>query len=159
MDGTEPLTMFTGEFRHTIDQKNRLALPSAFRVSARGTPIQSWKIASAKALHEEALYLYPRATWDEIVREKFSKISMGSDEGQFFMREFVATSKDAETDAQGRIVIPADLKEKAGLDASVLVRGALPRIEIWDPTKYDEWVERNRPPVEKVREVMRNIGL
>ena len=159
MDVQEPLTSFTGEFRHTIDQKNRLALPSAFRATAHGTPISAWKIASAKALHEETLYLYPRATWDEIVRDKFSKISMGSDEGQFFMREFVATSKDAETDAQGRITIPADLKEKAGLDASVLVRGALGRIEIWDPKIYDEWVDRNRPSIEKIREVMRSIGL
>ena len=57
-------------------------------------------------------------------------------------RIWAANSAEVEIDRQGRMPIPSHLREFAGLDAEVLVHGAIDRVELWNPTA---WAERVMP--------------
>jgi MraZ protein len=55
-------------------------------------------------------------------------------------RIWASNSAEVEVDRQGRMPIPAHLREFAGLDAEVLVHGAIDRVELWNPTAWSERV-------------------
>ena len=128
--------MFMGEYSHNIDAKGRMIVPSKFREQLGD------EFVVTKGL-DGCLFVYPNEEWQNI-EEKFRNVPLTSKDARKFSRFFFAGATTCEVDKQGRILLPAVLREFAGLEKEVVSVGVLKRIEIWDKnswqaiTSYDD---------------------
>jgi MraZ protein len=122
--------MLIGEYQHNIDAKGRIIMPSRFREDLGDGFILT------KGL-DNCLFVYPKEEGAVLVeRIKALPLSKSRDLQRFLF----AGAAEVEPDKQGRIVIPANLREYAGLDRDITVIGATPRAEIWDSLRWKERV-------------------
>ena len=124
--------MFTGEYNHTIDAKGRLIVPAKFREQLG----ESFVIT--KGL-DGCLFVYSQEAWAN-VEKSFTSQNGETTAGyaRKFMRFFFAGACECEVDKQGRILIPANLREYAGIDKDVVSAGVLNRVEIWSKDRWQE---------------------
>ena len=120
-----------GRHEYQIDAKGRVSLPSAFRraVSEKPLVLLQWQ--------ESHLDLFPEETWVEIRRNLLSHRRARKDGGAY-LRRITSSAVEVEPDKHGRIRIPLWLLERAGLGDTVLFIGALDRIELWNPARFDQ---------------------
>jgi MraZ protein len=123
------LTGFLGRYEYQLDQKGRVSLPADYRRKAEGT---RFVLLQWESTH---LTLFPADVWEE-VRGRLLELRRNRPELTTLLRDVTSRAADVEPDRQGRILIPAWLKEKAGLDGGVLLVGAMDRVELWDPETF-----------------------
>ena len=141
--------MFMGEYNHTIDAKGRLIIPARFR------ELLGEEFVLTKGL-DGCLFVYPNEEWQNI-EEKFRNVPLTSKDARKFSRFFFAGATTCEVDKQGRILLPAVLREFAGLEKEVVSVGVLQRIEIWDKNR---WQDTNTyDDMDEVAEHMAELGL
>ena len=124
--------MFMGAYRHTIDAKGRLIIPVKFREELGP------EFVLTKGL-DGCLSAYPNSEW-KILENKLRALPLNDKDSRAFVRFFVSSATQCELDKQGRILIPAILREFAGLSKDVVLSGSLERLEIWSKEK---WAENN----------------
>ncbi len=122
---------FLGKHIHSLDSKGRVSIPSKFRRATGEVFIVTRGL-------DGCLFLYPRDEWEGVIA-KFRSLEWTDDDPRFFSREFTAFASEVIVDSHGRIVIPQELREIAGLEGEALFIGAIDRIEIWHPTSYHEY--------------------
>ncbi len=122
--------MFLGEFEHNMDDKGRLAVPARFReglgdgvVITRG--------------FDRCLMGFPRLTWEQLAQQ-VSSLSLGQSDARNIRRLLFSGAADVQLDRQGRILIPQNLREYAGLGEQVIVTGLNTHFEIWSDTRWRE---------------------
>lgn len=120
--------MFMGEYNHTIDAKSRIIVPSRLRESLGDTFVVTLGL-------EGCLFVYPNDEWNRFVGE-LMKLP-GTKEARQLQRFFMAGAAECEVDKQGRILIPAKLKEHAALEKDVVFLGMMNKIEIWSRDRYE----------------------
>jgi MraZ protein len=120
-----------GNFSPRIDKGSRLILPAKFRNQLK----QGVVITPGQ---ERCLYIFPISEFQTIY-EKIKSTPLESKQARDFIRSFTDGAEDQIPDKQGRITIPARLKEFASLDNEVVVKGAITRLEIWNPQKLDKY--------------------
>ena len=125
--------MFTGEFRHTVDDKGRLAVPARFRAQLEGGAVVSRWIDGCLAIHT-------RTGWDALAA-RVAGLPITDAGARLFQRQIFGGALEAELDRQGRVLLPAYLREEAGLNDEALVVGARDHAEIWAP---DRWAAYSR---------------
>jgi MraZ protein len=125
-----------GSFRHQIDDKGRISLPASFR---RDAPDQPFVLVQA---HADALTLYPSATWSE-VEGRLRDLLRLQPGARPYVLGITANAVEVAPDKQGRILIPQRLLTAAGLQDSALLVGAIDRVEVWSPERFDETISRN----------------
>ena len=141
--------MFMGEYNHTVDTKGRLIIPSKFREQLGEDFIVT------KGL-DGCLFVFPQDEWLAF-EEKLRTLPLTQKGARQFTRFFVAGATPCELDKQGRILLPATLREFAGLDKEVVLTGMLNRIEIWSK---DKWMENNSfDDMDDIAEQMTDLGL
>ena len=141
--------MFMGEYNHTIDAKGRLIVPAKFR------EILGDNFIVTKGL-DGCLFVYPNDEWQKF-EEKLQTLPLTNKNARQFTRFFLAGAADVELDKQGRILLPAVLREFAGLEKEVVSVGVLKRIEIWDKNR---WQDTNTyDDMDEVAEHMAELGL
>ena len=141
--------MFMGEYNHTVDTKGRLIIPAKFRESLGD------EFVVTKGL-DGCLFIYSQEEWKNI-EEKFRNTPLTTRDARKFSRFFFAGAATCELDKQGRILIPAVLREFAGLEKDVVLAGVFNKIEIWSK---DRWLdEGNYDDMEEVAEHMAELGL
>ena len=141
--------MFKGEYNHTVDTKGRLIVPSKFR-EALGE-----MFVVTKGL-DGCLFVYPNEEWQNI-EDKFREIPLTTKDARKFSRFFFAGAADCEVDKQGRILLPAVLREFAAIQKEVVLVGVLNRIEIWS---RERWLDENTyDDMDEVAEHMAELGL
>lgn len=141
--------MFMGEYSHTVDTKGRLIIPSKFR------ELLGDEFIITKGL-DGCLFVFPQKEWTAF-EEKLRTLPLTQKGARQFTRFFVAGATLCELDKQGRILLPATLREFAGLDKDVVLAGMLNRIEIWSKTK---WTENNaNGDMDEIAEQMSDLGL
>ncbi|MDR1920458.1 MAG: hypothetical protein LBS31_01760 [Candidatus Adiutrix sp.] len=123
----EPFS-FIGEFAHSLDDKARLALPGKLREELQKSARPDEVTASANK--EGYVALYPYEQWLKI-EEKLSEIP-DTRTRMITTRGLVGKAKRVPVDKLGRLVIPQELREMAGLSREVTVLGGIYKIEIWD---------------------------
>jgi MraZ protein len=119
-----------------MDEKGRVSLPSAFRRGGGDGDrfiLLQWE--------RPYLTLFPEARWSEIEARLLEYRKTGR-EAMNQVRMLFSGLVEVSLDKQGRILVPAALKEAAGLDSSVLLLGISDRVELWDPETYDTTVEQ-----------------
>ncbi len=130
--------MFTGEFRHSVDEKGRLAVPIRFRGAlASGAQVSKWI--------DGCVALFPMAVW-EVLAEKTAALPVTDKDARTFQRFLFGAAFPVSLDPQGRFVLPGTLREFAGLGTEVVVIGARDRIELWSPQRWDQYSQQMDQP-------------
>ena len=122
--------MFMGEYSHSIDAKGRLIMPAKFREQLGDEFIVTKS-------PDKCLYIYSNDDW-RVFEEKLATLPITNKETRQFVRFFLAGAADCEVDKQGRILLPANLREYAGIDKEVVSVGVYSRVEIWSKDRYLE---------------------
>jgi len=125
--------MFRGRFDHTIDSKGRLSIPRVFR----GELVAGEESPPMLVNKKDHLALYPAEVWAAEEQRLTAKSSLDPDAQK--LRLFYASGSVAcPVDSQGRILVPAFLRDHASLDNKVIVAGVYEHIEIWSPSRFAE---------------------
>jgi MraZ protein len=125
---------FLGRYDYQLDPKGRVSLPADFRKEAEGV---RFVLLQWEPTH---LTLFPQEVWDE-VQNRILALRRTQPGVLNRLRRITARATHVEPDKQGRILIPAGLKDAVGLDGVVVVTGNVDRIEIWDPEIFARTVE------------------
>ncbi len=140
--------MFTGEYNHTIDAKGRLIIPSKFREQLGN------EFVVTKGL-DGCLFVYSHDEWQRI-EASFREKPLTSKDARKFMRFFFAGAATCEVDKQGRILLPANLREYARIDKDVVSAGVFSRVEIWSK---ERWLENgDYEDMDEIAEHMAELG-
>ena len=127
----EGKAVFLGTYEPKLDDKARLILPARFRDQLAGgvviTPGQ-----------EHCLYLFPLAEFERIYNE-MRQAPVTHKQARDYIRIMMADALDQIPDKQGRVNIPAKLRQYAGLDKDLAVIGVGPRAEIWDLETWNRY--------------------
>ncbi len=115
--------MFMGTANNSIDEKNRMIVPSKLRAELGSRCILT------KGL-DKCLYIYKSEDWDKQM-EKISKLPESDPKVRAFIRHFCANAAECEFDKQGRIIIPQELKSYAKIEKELVTMGAMSKIEVW----------------------------
>ena len=141
--------MFMGEYSHTIAAKGRLIIPSKFREQL------GEEFVLTKGF-DGSLSIYPNDEWAAF-EEKLRALPLTNKNARTFSRFFVAGATSCELDKQGRILVPATLREFAGLEKDVVLTGNINRIEIWSKEKWNE--NSNYDDMDAIAESMEEMGI
>jgi MraZ protein len=126
--------VFFGAFSHRLNSKNQVTVPSRLREAV--DEAKEGKGFYLFVAEPNCLYLFTPRGIEEVVERARSKWSGAK---QDFLRMFYSKIAPVECDAQGRIVIPAQMKEAAGIDKDVVFVGAHRRVELWNPQSWDQY--------------------
>ena len=127
--------MLSGEYRHAIDLKGRIIIPSKIRGEMGNT------ITITRGL-DGCLFGYSEKTWESIM-EKLNTLPFTKRDARNFTRFFTSGAITLEFDKQGRINIPNYLSDYATLLKEVVIVGVINRIEIWSKEKWEEFMNNN----------------
>jgi MraZ protein len=127
--------MFMGEYKPALDEKGRVAIPARMRKAfGEDAPIDKLIITYGFG---KCLMAYRESDWADFVKNKLVRASESMQDGIRLMRFFVGGAFECELDKQGRIIIPAYLKEYAGIEKDITIIGLYNRVEIWGREQYD----------------------
>ncbi len=129
--------MFKGHYVNTINDKGRLSIPSRFREVLDGDNLVH--VVLTKGL-DTCLTAYPPHEW-ELTEQRVARMSSGNKVALMYKRHVVGSAEECQIDAQGRILIPASLRDYAGLKKKCLLVGITDRFEIWDQETYDAFMK------------------
>ena len=132
---------FLGEYEATLDPKGRFLLPAGFKKQLPGEGGNQFVINRG---FEKCLSLYPMISWEPIY-ERISKLNDFDHKVREFRRYFLNGATQLELDTAGRLLVPANLKEHAGLEKDIVLVAAVNKIEIWDKSKYQQFFESFSP--------------
>ena len=121
--------MFMGEYNHTIDTKGRLIIPSKFR------EVLGDDFVVTKGL-DGCLFVYDNTEWSAF-EEKLKALPLMNKESRKFVRFFLAGAASVEVDKQGRILLPAVLRDFAGITKDAVLVGVGNRVEIWSKDRWE----------------------
>jgi MraZ protein len=123
--------VFTGEYRHAVDDKGRIAVPSRFRAQLAGNVVVArWM--------DSCLAIFPVAAWEELAA-KLAGLPMTDPNARLLQRQLFAGAFETELDRQGRVLVPQNLRDHAGLEGEALVLGSRDHAEIWAPARWAEY--------------------
>ena len=143
--------MLLGEYRHNVDVKGRVSVPSKFREDLG----QSFVVT--KGL-DNCLFMYSKAEW-ETFEEKLKQLPLTNADARTFIRFFFAGATEVEVDKQGRINIPQVLRDYAEIKKDVVIAGVATRAEIWDSDAWDKYTSSEALNVSNIASQMSNLGI
>jgi MraZ protein len=120
---------YRGSYLHKIDEKGRLGLPAQFRRDGEQTLV-------LVHVFPENLSLFPEEAWAG-VEENLARAMRGTAEERRWALRVTANTQDVTTDKQGRILVPQKMQAAVGIDGAALVVGALNKIELWNPERFE----------------------
>lgn len=141
--------MLTGEFQHSIDIKGRMIMPAKFRDEL------GEKFVATKGL-DKCLFIFPLSQWEELDKQ-LSELSLSK--GREIQRFFYGGMTNCEIDKQGRILIPANLRDYAELEKDIIVIGLNKRAEIWSKSNWDKQNEKFIMDTNEVALQMEELGI
>lgn len=124
------LNMLYGRFNHSLDSKGRVIIPARFRSSLGDV------VVITRGYDIRCLNLYSKTEWVKRMA-KLKAIPASDEQGQKFIRYFLGNAEPCIPDKQGKILIPAHLREAAELEKEITLSGMGDRVEIWNRTIWE----------------------
>jgi MraZ protein len=121
--------MFLGRFLHALDTKGRVAIPARYREALAEGVVVTRGI-------DRCLSVFPMATWLPLAA-KVDALPITDPDARTFRRMVFAEAARLELDAQGRILLPPELRRFAELDRDAFVVGVNTSLEIWNPERWN----------------------
>ncbi len=132
------MSVFLGEFSHSLDDRGRLSLPKKIREE-----LESVEVILTRGF-EACIFGYQKSTWLNDTKKQL-EIPVFEERGRNLRRFTFSGAVPVEMDKLGRVLIPANLKEYAGIKNEVMVIGAGDHFEIWDSKKWKEYQKTINP--------------
>ena len=146
-------TSFTGEFRHSLDERGRVAVPARFRPRlAAGATLARWL--------DGCLGLFPQDEW-ETLSARIAALPVTNPQARAFGRFMFSGAVEADLDRQGRVLIPGYLHEYAGIapGGEVVVVGSHSRVELWAPAAWQPYRSGIEENPESLAEHLAGLGI
>lgn len=142
--------MLLGEYRHNLDSKGRLIMPSKFREDIGD------EFIITKGL-DNCLFVYPKSEW-EIIEEKLKKLPLTNKEARSFIRFFFSGACECSLDKQGRMLIPQNLRDYCKLEKESVIIGVSNRLELWSEPQW-ELYNQEELNYDSISEKMEELGI
>jgi len=143
--------MFMGEYQHAMDEKGRLIVPAKFREGL------GEKFVITRGL-DNCLFVYPMEQWKQL-EDKIKELPTSHADTRAFVRMFFSGAVEAELDKQGRVVIPAHLREHARIERDLYVIGVSTKVEIWAKETWESYSSQAQQSYESIAEKIIDIGI
>ncbi len=143
-------TVFVGTFRHSVDEKKRVAIPAKWRAAVKGSQ-EFYVLPDPK----NCLVVMPASAMEKML-ERADDISIGEYKRRDVVRVIASRAHGSACDSQGRIALTEELKRHAGFDKEAVLVGTLNRFEIWSPAR---WAKVDRNAMQKFSEAAKQVGL
>ncbi len=140
-----------GTARHSMDAKGRMSIPAKMRDGIGS------QFVVTRGL-EKCLYVYSSEAWDEFTA-KLDALGDSKANVRSVKRFFLASAEDCELDAQGRTLIPPELRKMAGLEKEVVIVGNGNRLEIWNQEEWDKLNSSEEMSREHIQSILDNSDL
>ncbi len=126
---------FIGTYELKADAKGRIMLPVALKKQLAESLHDGFVLK--RAVFNACLELYPLKQWEALM-EKVNKLNRFNKKNNDFIRRFTAGVRLIDIDATGRLLIPKDLVQHAGINREIVISSAVNILEVWDKTRYEE---------------------
>jgi MraZ protein len=136
--------MFMGEYRHSLDDKGRLIIPSKFREGLGASFVVTRGL-------DHCLFAYTRSEWS-LLEQKLKSLPFTRADARAFTRFFFSGAIEVELDKQGRISLPAHLREFAKLEKECVVIGVSNRVEIWSRDNWESYYASSEQSFNEIAE-------
>jgi MraZ protein len=143
--------MLLGEYNHNVDEKGRVSVPAKFREDLGASFIVT------KGL-DSCLFIYSKIEWNTF-ETKLKDLPLTNPNARNFIRFFFSGATECELDKQGRINIPQNLREYAGLNKDLSIIGVSTRVEIWDREKWNKYTSSDNMNLDEIAIQMSNLGI
>lgn len=147
--------MFRGWFEHSINGKGRVSIPAVFR-DALGAQDADRVIVTTNVV-ARSLVVYPLSTWAEF-EQRLRQAPQFDEKVQRFRRIYVAGAMECAIDKLGRIVLPARLREQAGIEAEVVFAGDIEKFQIWARSEWELVRQADLEQLDDVSRTLANLG-
>jgi len=137
-----------GEFRHSLDAKGRVFLPARWREELGDVVVITQGL-------DRCLFLMSRPRFEEFA-QRFDELPVERKDARAYSRIFFSKASEEQVDTQGRITIPANLRDLATLGKELVLSGVSRRAEIWDRTLYESYQGN---VVERYEEIAETLDL
>jgi len=147
--------MFRGLHQHTIDLKGRINLPAKFRdfMAIQGED----KLIVTTSI-DPCLVVYPVIEWQQF-EDKLSRLPQFDPNVVKLKRIYVAAAAECVVDKQGRLLIPQELREYAGLAKDIIFAGMIQTCELWAKDRWQENAQQARAEASEVAKALGALGL
>ena len=142
--------MFVGKYNNSIDSKSRVIVPAKFRDELEGRCI------IAKSL-DRCLTIYPLAQWEKFAEEKLEILPAGNPQARKLKRHFYSSAAECDVDKQGRLTIPQELKEYAGIEKELITVGSDKTIEVWSREHWEDELDPDTGELMNASEVAESM--
>jgi MraZ protein len=146
--------MFRGRYQHTIDPKGRLSVPAKFRDA-----LAQYEGALIVVANENALEVHPLEEWERL-ENRINEQSQFDPEVRKLGRLYISRAHEVALDSAGRILLPPESRQQAGLGKDVTLVGPGRRFfEVWDRTRFEEYERLNGEVLPSLFERLSRLGV
>ena len=139
---------FLGEYDVPVDAKGRFFVPADFR---RKLPPEAAETFVVVRGFDRCLTAYPQHIWEQTA-EKLLRLPQNDRNVRLLMRGMLSQAAEVKLDRQGRATLPKKLLDRVGISSSMVVIGALNKLEIWKPEDWNQFIGDADPAMEEVAE-------
>ena len=132
--------MFIGSFKYSVDAKGRVSIPAKLRKYVNPEANDTFILTRGTT---ECIDVYPMDHWKELAANKLNQLNSFDPKEAMFIRMFLQEAAEDKLDSQARLLIPKSLIEYAGIEKEIFILGAVKKIELWNPGKYDTYLKEN----------------
>lgn len=121
--------IFKGIYEHNMDTKGRVSVPSKFREGLGES------FVACEAFYTPCIWLFSEAAFEQL-SEQMEAFGLLDEESQCLERKLYNSACDVEVDKQGRILLPAHLREYAGLEKEIVITGSRSHVDVWSAENW-----------------------
>jgi MraZ protein len=125
--------MFIGQFSHNLDDKNRITIPSKLREKLGFNAVMTIGF-------DQCISIYTENEWVKL-QEKLLTLNTNSTDARKHIRMLAGSASECSADAQGRVIVPPNLIERADINKEVILVGNLDHIEIWSKEVWERYAK------------------
>ena len=145
--------MFRGRSKHTLDDKGRLAIPTRFKDTLKLKEQPCLVVTN----YINCLWAFPKDAW-RAIEDKIANLPLMDNAVNTLRRYFISGAQECPI-KQGRITLPPDLREIAGLQKEVMLVGELKYFEIWDKGRWDDEFNRAMGEFQESSQALADLGI
>ena len=143
--------MFLGEYKHSVDNKNRLRIPPKFKKNL------DCGLVLTKG-NDGCLFIVTKKHFEHVL-EKINNLPMFDSKLQQPLRLLFSSACEIEEDNQGRFLLPASLKNYASIEKDVVFIGVGNRIELWSNEKWQEYANKTKNSFDEILSTLGEYGI
>jgi MraZ protein len=138
--------VFKGQFTYSVDSKGRISIPARLRKHVSPDSNDTFIMTQGT---DKCIDVYPLDQWN-LLEAKLLKLNLFNPDHARFTRMFLQNAFDDTLDSQARILIPQNLLIHAGITKDVLILGVTTKIELWNPSVYENYLNSSELTFEQI---------